>query len=52
MCIFNGEVWELKLKVWDLFSNFTTEKIMAVLFWSPLKDTLVRCGALKTCNEN
>jgi hypothetical protein len=39
LCIFNGEVWELKPKVWDLFSNFTIEK-RAVLFWSPLKDTL------------
>gem|GEM_PF-7082503 len=26
LCIFNGEVWELKPKVWDLFSNFTIEK--------------------------
>jgi hypothetical protein len=26
ICIFNGEVWELKPKVWDLFANFTTEK--------------------------
>jgi hypothetical protein len=40
MCIFNGWVRELKPKVWDLFSNFTTEKLRAVLFWSPLKDTL------------
>ncbi|WP_240032185.1 hypothetical protein [Psychroflexus aestuariivivens] len=40
LCIFNGEVWELKPKVWDLFSNFTTEKRSALLLWSPLKDTL------------
>ena len=31
ICIFNGEVWDSdsyrkKLKVWDLFSNFTNEK--------------------------
>jgi hypothetical protein len=40
MCIFNGWVWELKTKVWDLFVNFTIEKRRAVFFWSPLKDTL------------
>jgi len=40
LCIFNGEVWELKRKTWDLFSNITTEKLRAVLLWSPLKDTL------------
>jgi hypothetical protein len=40
MCIFNGWVWELKRKVWDLFANFTTEKQSASLLWSPLKDTL------------
>jgi hypothetical protein len=39
ICIFNGEVWDLKRKVWDLFSNFTTEKRSASLLWSPLKDT-------------
>jgi hypothetical protein len=25
ICIFNGEVWELKPKVRDLFANFTIE---------------------------
>jgi len=38
-CIFNGEVWELKPKFWDLFSNFTTEKRRLSLLWSPLKYT-------------
>ncbi len=40
IAIFNGEVWELKPKDWDLFSNFTIEKLRAVLLWSPLKDIL------------
>jgi hypothetical protein len=52
ICIFNGEVWELKPKVWDLFSNFTTEKLRAVLFWSPLKDTLTVVRHLRLDIEN
>ncbi|WP_127845273.1 hypothetical protein [Psychroflexus aestuariivivens] len=41
-CIFNGEVWELKVKVWDFFGMFTTDKRKALLSWSPLKDTQIR----------
>jgi hypothetical protein len=32
MFIINGEVWDLKELVWDLFANFTIEKIRAVHF--------------------
>jgi hypothetical protein len=45
----NGGVWELKPAVWDLFSNFTTEKISFVLFWSPLEDTQNVLCNLKKC---
>jgi hypothetical protein len=51
MCIFNGWIWELKRMVWDLFANFTIEKIRAVLLWSPLKDTLPVGSNLKNRNQ-